>query len=178
MRTALPLVEVLADFRHQDGDRLAASFRTAAGVLGNVIDEARRDGMPVIYANDPAGRWGEDRDDAVMRARGGPTGDVVDRVAPRMEDRFILKPRYPAFDHTPLAIILDELEVKHVLVAGTATEMCLTQSAIDARELGLKVTVLPKACASVDERNAGIALEYLEKVVGVRLADGNLSADR
>jgi hypothetical protein len=34
------------------------------------------------------------------------------------------------------------------------------------------VTVVPGACASVDERMAQVALEYLEQVAGVFLEDG------
>lgn len=47
--------------------------------------------------------------------------------------------------------------------------MCVTQTAIAARELGFKVTVLAAACACVDERLERVALEYLTDVVGVRV---------
>jgi nicotinamidase/pyrazinamidase len=65
--------------------------------------------------------------------------------------------------------VLDELEVDHIVLAGAATEMCVAQTAIDARKLGLNVTVAEAACAPVDRRNAQIALDYLENVAGVRL---------
>ena len=82
---------------------------------------------------------------------------------------FLRKPRYSAFDHTPLAIMLDELEIERVLLAGAATEMCVVQTAIDARELGLKVTILASACASVDPEDEAIALAYAERVAGARV---------
>ena len=63
----------------------------------------------------------------------------------------------------------DVFEVEHLRLAGMATEMCVTQTAIAARELEFKVTVIPGACACVDERLERIALEYLRDVVGVRL---------
>jgi nicotinamidase-related amidase len=85
---------------------------------------------------------------------------------------FVVKPRYSAFDHTPLRMILAGADVERIVLAGTATEMCVAQTAIDAREVELKVTVVPRACASVDERMAEIALEYLENVAGVFLEDG------
>jgi nicotinamidase-related amidase len=96
-------------------------------------------------------------------------GDLVEAVAPQDGDRFVVKPRYSAFDHTPLDIILRELEVERILLAGTATEGCVVQTAIDAREQGFKVTVLAGACATNDPRLETIALEYLEEVVGARL---------
>ncbi len=169
MAKALLLIDVLSDFQHEDGDDLAASFRGAAGPLADLIDDARRQGMPVIFANDPVGHWSDSRESLVQRARHGPAGEVIHLIEPREREIVILKPRYSAFDHTPLEIVLDDLEVHHIVLAGTATEMCVTQTAIDARELGLKVTVAEAACAPVDRRNAGIALDYLENVVGVHL---------
>jgi nicotinamidase-related amidase len=45
--------------------------------------------------------------------------------------------------------------------------MCVTQTAIAARELGFKVTVLADCCATLDPEVEEIALAYLERVVGV-----------
>jgi nicotinamidase-related amidase len=47
--------------------------------------------------------------------------------------------------------------------------MCIVQTAIDARELGLKVSILAAACAAVDAKNAALALEYAERVVGAHI---------
>jgi nicotinamidase-related amidase len=103
---------------------------------------------------------------AVERGRGGA---LIAAVAPRDGDRIVLKPRYSAFDSTPLEILLRRLEIEHLRLAGMATEMCVAQTAIGARELGFKVTVLSRACACVDERLERVALEYLRDVVGVHL---------
>ncbi|HET7807321.1 MAG TPA: isochorismatase family protein, partial [Gaiellaceae bacterium] len=68
--------------------------------------------------------------------------------------------------HTPLELILGELGVERLLLGGLSTEGCVAQTTIDARELGLKVTVLANACATVDEGVERVALEYLEQVAG------------
>lgn len=47
--------------------------------------------------------------------------------------------------------------------------MCVVQTAIAARELGFLVTVLAGACATVDDRIERLSLEYVERVVGVRI---------
>lgn len=172
MNTALLLVDVLSDFEHADGERLAAAFRDAVSALEQLIADARSRGLPVIYANDVSGRWNEGRDQVVERALAGLAGAETGRIAPQPDDVFVVKPRYSAFDHTPVRLILAGAGVERIVLAGTATEMCVAQSAIDAREVGLKVTVVPSACASVDERMADIALEYLERVAGVFLDDG------
>jgi nicotinamidase-related amidase len=56
-----------------------------------------------------------------------------------------------------------------VIVAGTATERCVFQTAGDAVRLGLDVTVRADACATVDERHEALALDYLEQVLEVRV---------
>jgi nicotinamidase-related amidase len=170
MNDALLLVDVIKDFRHEDGDALLASFRERHGGLVAALDRARSEGVPVIYANDHGGHWDGDAPGLVRRAvEEGRAGDLVQAVRPRPGDRFVLKTRYSAFDSTPLEILLAELSVDRLLLAGTATEMCVAQTAIAARELGYKVTVLAAACACVDEADERIALDYLERVVGVRI---------
>jgi nicotinamidase/pyrazinamidase len=62
--------------------------------------------------------------------------------------------------------------VGRLVLAGTATEMCVAQTAIDGRELGYQITVLPEACAAVDPTNSEVALRYLEHVVGARIGLG------
>jgi nicotinamidase-related amidase len=158
------------DFLHEDGDRLLASFRERHGALTTALDAARAVGIPVIYANDNQGVWDGDGPGQVQKAvEEGHGGELVAAIAPQEGDRFVVKPRYSAFDHTPLDIILRDLEVERILLAGAATEACVVQTAVDAREKGFKVTVLADACATTDERLERIAFEYLEEVVGARL---------
>ena len=58
---------------------------------------------------------------------------VIAPLAPEPGDRFVLKPRYSAFDHTALALLLQELEIERMLLIGSATEGCVVQTGIDAR---------------------------------------------
>jgi nicotinamidase-related amidase len=169
VRDALVLVDVINGFDHEDGDRLLASFRARHAGLVCALERARRDGVPVVYANDNVGVWEGDAPGLVRRAVAGTGGELVEAIAPREGDRFVFEPRYSAFDHTPLELLLGELGIERLLLAGTATEMCVAQTAIAARERGFKVTVLVDACATVDERMEEISLDYLENVVGVRL---------
>jgi|1186.fasta_scaffold47733_2 nicotinamidase-related amidase len=170
MRDALLVVDVINTFEHEDGDRLLASFRERLPGFRAALEGARERGVPVIYANDTWGRWDADGPRLVRDALAAAGGDAIREVAPRDGDRFVLKARYSAFDHTPLVIGLRELEIERLLLAGSATERCLVQTAIDARELGFKVTILTDACATVDEELERLAFRYAEEVVGVYLA--------
>ena len=166
MRDALLFVDVIQDFEHEDGDVLLDSFRERRPAMVRALEDARRRDVPVIYANDNHGIWDGDGRALVRRAVEGRGGDVVAPVAPREGDRLVVKPRYSAFDHTPLVLILRELEIERILLAGAATEMCVVQTAIDAREEGFKVTILAGACATADESMERLAFEYAEQIVG------------
>ncbi len=170
MRDALIVIDVVNTFDHEDGDALLASFRTRLPAMTQAIEEARARNAPIVYVNDAAGRWDGDAPghlrDAVERGRGG---DVVSRLAPCAQDCFVFKPRYSTFDSTPLAIILRERSIDRILLAGAATEGCVVQSGIDGREHGFKVTILAAACATANEELEGIALEYAERVAGIRV---------
>ena len=63
------------------------------------------------------------------------------------------------------------------MLIGAATEGCVVQSGIDARELGFKITILADACATNDPDLEEVALRYAEEVGGMRVsAAGSLRA--
>ena len=169
MKDALLLVDVLNDFEHEDGDKLLQSFRARHEAMLRALQRARADGVPVVYAQDNRRVWDGDGPRLVREALDGPGGDLLEELAPAEDESLVVKPRYSAFDKTPLELVLRGLDVERLLLAGAATEGCVAQTAIDARELGFKVTVLADACATVDERIEQVALDYLENVVGARI---------
>jgi nicotinamidase-related amidase len=177
VRDALLVIDVVNDFEHDDGYALLASFREHLPALERELGVARTRGIPVIFVNDSHGAWDWDVPAQIRHATASPaTGELIARVAPRAGETYLRKPRYSAFNYTPLEPILGELAIERLLLVGAATEMCIVQTAIDARELGLKVTILADACAAVDEANAALALDYAERVVGARVERGS-SAD-
>jgi nicotinamidase-related amidase len=167
--SALLLVDVIKDFEHEDGDRLLASFRERHAGFVDVVERARGAGTAIVYANDTGGRWDSDAPALIRRAIEGKGGELVSAIAPRPEDIVVLKPRYSAFDETPLASLLKEQGIERVTLGGTATEMCVFQTVTDALRSRFEVTVRADACATVDERHEALALDYLEQVLGVRV---------
>ena len=172
MRDALVLVDVVQTFEHEDGERLLESFRSRHAGFVAASRRARSDGVPVVYANDNFGIWDGDAPRLVRSALEGRGGELVEALVPREGDAFLVKPRYSAFDHTPLELILRELEVERLLVGGMSTEGCVAQTAIDARELGFKVRIVASACATVDEQVEQVAFECLKKVAGAFVERG------
>lgn len=166
MKDALLPIDLFQRFDHEDGDRLLASVRGRLPAMRAALAAAREGGIPVVYCNDAGHRWDSDAPALVRDALDGPGGDALRRIVPRDGDAFVLKPRYSVFDHTALVLLLRELDVERLVLIGAATEMCVVQSAIDARELGFKVSILADACAATDDELERLSLEYAERVVG------------
>jgi nicotinamidase-related amidase len=166
----LLVIDVLNDFEHEDGETLLASFRERLPALREALESARRDGTRVVYVNDRHGTWVDDAPGLVRRALAGAGGDVIEAVAPRPGEPVLLKGRYSGFDHTALDLLLDELGAERLLLAGGATEACVVQTGIDAREHGYQVTVLADACATLDDEIERVALRYAEEVAGMVVA--------
>lgn len=163
----LVVVDILNDFEHEDGEALLASLRARQTGLVEAIEGARAAGVPVIYVNDHLGDWTADRRALVERARNGKGGDALEPAMPLPAEALLTKPRYSAFDHTALELLLRELNAERVLLVGGSTEGCIVQSGIDARELGFKVTILVSGCLTIDEERENVALRYAEEVAGI-----------
>jgi nicotinamidase-related amidase len=159
----LLLVDVFDHFDHEDGAKLAASFQQRLPALVRLVNEARQCDLPLIYANDRHGRWHGDVKRFLSEV------GAADDLFPRGRDAFFFKDHYSAFEHTALEVLLRELGTERLILAGMTLEGCVTQTAIDAREVGLKVSVVAPACATIDEEAARAAVEYLQRVVGARV---------
>lgn len=166
---ALLVIDVLDDFEHADGESLLASFQARGAAMAHAVALAREAGVPVIYVNDDRDRWDSDAPALAREAADGPGGEILRDVLPRPGDHVLLKHRYSAFDHTALDLLLDARSTERVLVMGAATEGCVVQTALDAREHGLKATILADACATTNEELESTALRYAEEVGGIHL---------
>lgn len=166
---ALLVVDVFDDFDHEDGQALLASFRERGPTMAAAIAAAHSDGCPVIYVNDDRDRWDSDAPTLAREAADGPGGDTIRQLLPRAGDHVLLKHRYSAFDHTALDLLLEAGSVRRVLLLGAATEGCVVQTALDAREHGLKATILRDACATTDPEREELSLRYAEEVGGIRV---------
>jgi nicotinamidase-related amidase len=167
---ALLVIDVLDTFDHDDAKALLASFRARAEGMTGAIARAREAGVPVIYVNDDRDRWDSDAPALAREAADGPGGEVIRDLLPQAGDHVLLKHRYSAFDHTALDLLLEVKGTERVVLVGATTEGCVVQTALDAREHGLKATILAEACATTDAELEQTALRYARDVGGIRVA--------
>ena len=163
------MVDVFNDFDHEDGDRLLESFRERSPNMFRVLESARAAGVSPVYVNDERGRWRSDAPGLIREALAGKSGKLIAPLAPAAGDAVLLKHRYSAFDHTALDVLLGSMQVDRVILVGAATEGCVVQTAIDARERGLKVSIVVNACATTNHELELTALRYASLVGGAHL---------
>jgi nicotinamidase-related amidase len=166
---ALLVIDVFNDFEHEDAGQLLASFQERGETMAQAIETARGSGVPVIYVNDDRDRWDSDAPALAREAASGPGGEIIRQILPAPGDHVLLKHRYSGFDHTALELLLEARSTERVVIVGAATEGCVVQTALDAREHGLKATILADACATTDADLESTALRYAEDVGGIHV---------
>lgn len=162
----------------------AAPMRDAAARITPAVARLKRRcralGIPTIYANDNQGRWRSDwralmRDAlAAGRVDGTASGDaardgrwIATQLAPQPDDYFILKPKHSAFFATPLALLLQHLRRRHLLLAGVSSDQCVLSTAHDARMQDFDVTVPHDAVIAPTRDRSEAARRHFDEVLGV-----------
>jgi nicotinamidase-related amidase len=159
---AVLLVDVINDFDFPGAGPLIEAASRAASPIRALAARAREAGVPVLYVNDNFGHWRSDFRATVERCSdaGRPGAEIVRRLAPEPDDLFVLKPMHSGFFHTPLELVLRQLETRSIVLCGFATNLCVAFTAYDAHMRGLRVNV-PRdttAANSDDLRSETLAL--------------------
>lgn len=146
-----PILESVERFPRSCGER----GWQAVGKIRELLDAARRNGVPVIYTTGSHRRDGSDAGQwATKNARaleepaleGSQWGEIVREIAPQSGDVIIPHKRKPsAFFGTLLMSHLNALRVDTVILVGTTTSGCVRATAVDAFSYNF-ATVLVEEC--------------------------------
>lgn len=165
-KTALIVIDMINTYDHPDADRLLPSVRKALPAIVRLIGLARERDIPVIYVNDNFGQWRSHHGEILRTALDGPHAELVGPVRPDEKSLFVVKARHSIFFETPLAYLLTQLEVDHVVLCGQVTEQCVLYSALDAHIRHIDVTVPQNAVAHIHADLAEAALRMMERNMG------------
>ena len=165
--SALLLIDLITDFEFDDGDKLMEATLPAAHRIAELKRKVKSAGVPVIYVNDNWGKWKEDFKTIVQHftkptAKGA---DVVSLIKPEPDDFYILKPHRSAFYSTSLTLLLENLEVKKLIITGVTTDICVIFSANDAYMRGFELHVPNDCVAAVTKEHHETALGLIERVL-------------
>ncbi|MFW3476521.1 cysteine hydrolase family protein [Streptomyces microflavus] len=162
-KSALIVIDMINSYDHPDAELLVPSVRTALPQLTRLIDRARGEGVPVVYANDNFGEWRSHHGEIIETALAGRNAELVEPVLPDDDSLFVVKARHSIFYETPLSYLLSQLGVDHVVLCGQVTEQCVLYSALDAHIRQLRVTVPEDAVAHIHKDLAEAALRMMER---------------
>ena len=92
--------------------------------------------------------------------------EVIAPLAPLPGELVIDKNTSSAFNSTGIEVLLRNMDVEALVVAGMATDMCVETAARDAADRGFDVIVVEDATASFFERHHYAALSGFARVFG------------
>ena len=164
---ALLLVDVINDLDFPGSAELVRQAEPMSLRIERLAQRARARRVPVIYVNDNFGRWRSDWRQVIdlCLAESSPGRHMVARLQPRPEDYFVLKPKHSGFHSTTLDLLLRDLGVGTVVLAGVATDICILFTANDAYMRGYEV-VVPSDCVAADTLGKSTrALQQIREVL-------------
>lgn len=165
-QTALLVLDMITDFKFEDGAKLYPHALRAAERLSDLKERAKDAGVPVIFVNDNFGRWQEDFKSYVssIRDRSKEGRSIIDLIGPDEDDYHILKPQRSGFYATPLGVLLLSLNVCDLVITGVTTDICVLFTAHDAYMRGFQLKVPRDCTAAVEESYCRTGLGLLERV--------------
>ena len=162
-RPALVLVDLINHFDFPGGKSLG---QHAVAMVDNILAlRGRFDRLdaPVIYVNDNWTHWRGDLDDLVATclAAGKASAHLADRLAPERAHYHLLKPKQSAFMASALDVLLQQLEVDALVLAGVATDACVLATGLDAHMRGYRLWVPSDCSAAPTQERHEAALRIL-----------------
>ena len=135
-RTALLVVDV-------QNRVVANAFRRDAVVanIGRLVDEARRQGTPVVWVQHHAEHL----------ARGSDDWRIVPELTPAAAEPLVEKTWGDAFEDTVLETILSDLGAGRLVLAGAQTDACIRSTLHGALVRGYDVTLVSDAHTTDDQ---------------------------
>jgi nicotinamidase-related amidase len=168
-RTALLIIDMINDMAFDEGDELLAAVEAMTGTIATMRDQATAARVPVIYVNDNFGQWHSDRDRVLNYVASTPGKATLERLRPRDQDYFVIKPQVSGFYATNLPVLLPRLGVSRLILTGVAADICILFTAADAHMREYSLWVPEDAVASDRSEHREWALGIVKKSMGAEV---------
>lgn len=159
-KQALLVIDMQNGFLEEASPLCIRHAKATVPACAAAVGKARQRAVPVIFVNRAYRADGSDVEHTRREAwlsggrplMPGSTGPLSVENPPalgrRPEDYEIIKPRFSAFFHTSLDLLLRRLDVRTVILTGTTTPNCIRTTCYDAISLDYRVVVLEDCCSS------------------------------
>lgn len=171
-KKALLVIDMLNDFVLPGAPLEVPETRKVIPNIKREIENARKQGSPVIYVCDV-----HEPDDREFSRFGWPAhavkgtkgAEVVDELKPREGDIIVGKTTYSGFYNTKLDETLKKLDVDTLRLTGCVTSICVMFTASDAVLRGYKVIVVEDGVAGLAKEDHDAALRIMKNVLGAEI---------
>lgn len=176
-RGALLIIDMINCFDFPGAENVQPKALLAANAILSLRAAFERRGWPVIYVNDNFGEWHSERSRLVERALSHPN-PVTEKLQPKDEDFFVIKPQFSGFYATNLPVLLPKLGVDRLVLTGIATDICVLFTAADAHMRDYRLWIPRDAVAAETPEHDQWALSIMEKSMSAETAStDDLDAD-
>lgn len=164
---ALLIIDMINDLQFSDADAMRPKVLKAAEAILRLRNEADRAGVPTVYVNDNFGQWPSEKSRLVEHVRQADpdAAALADRIGPRPNDYFVIKPQFSGFYATNLPVLLPQLKASRVILTGVAADICVLFTAADAHMRQYDIWVPSDAVASPDDQRTEWALEIMRNAM-------------
>jgi ureidoacrylate peracid hydrolase len=180
-KTAMLVIDVQNDFVVPGAAYESVPIRDAVDHLNQLIALCRDHGIPVIFTAHHHRADGSDLGAVVhlhpLTASGaalkeGTQGvELYPKLDVQDQDYVVVKRRYSGFYATDLELLLRNLGVDTLIIAGVATNVCCESTARDAYFRDFKVIFLTDGCGTFDHPDVGWGAFSAEDVQGHTLTN-------
>lgn len=178
--TAVILVDVINDFFDHRGANFYSRAGEAIEPLTELLAAARQSDVLVVHAVERHRVQVADAEQPKLPVHcleGSFEAEFFPGFEPDLTRREVVVPkrRYSSFFATDLALLLNEQNVKRVIVAGVKTNVCIRATAQDAFANGFEVIVPRQATNSNRQHLEEASLEDIDRYLGlvVDIAEAN-----
>ena len=174
-RVVLLLIDVIDDFEFAGAEILLQHALPAAGQIADLKQRCEAANVPTIYINDNFGKWRSDFRNLVSHCvdddtRGRP---IVEKLRPKGQDYFVLKPKQSGFFSTTLDLLLKHLQTTTLILCGFTGDICVLFTAMDAHLRDYDLSVPRDCVVSQSATENARVLEYLERVLEADIRPAN-----
>lgn len=150
--TALVLIDIQNDY-FLGGMKPLPSMETAAANAARLLHAARDRGEPVFHIRHIAASK-----DAPFFRPGTDGSKINDTVSPKPDEPVFEQSRPNSFIGTGLEAAVRENGIKHLILCGAMSQMCVDATARAAVDMGFQITVVSDACAAAVVTHAGVTV--------------------
>lgn len=167
-RVAVLLIDFINTMDFEGAEPLRTSATAAADPVLRLREQADALEAPVVYVNDNYGLWNSERSMIVEHCtkEDGPARELVERLGPRPDDFFIIKPALSGFYSTSLPVLLPKLGVSRLVLTGVAADICVLFTAADAHMRDYDLWIPSDAVGSEGDDRTAWALDIMRKSMG------------